>query len=84
LPALLVVAFAAQKIGTSLRSRFNQVAPYFLTLVGVLIVLRGMNLDIPLISPHVQLTEVNAAQPAEENTTEVEMSCCHSATSCEK
>lgn len=84
LPALLVVAFAAQKIGTKLRSRFNQVAPYFLTVVGVLVVLRGMNLDIPLISPHIQLTEISSEEHPESPQPEVEMSCCHSGSHCEE
>lgn len=83
LPALLVVAFAAQKIGSKLRSRFNQVAPYFLTIIGILVVLRGMNLDIPLISPHIQVTEVTEDN-SEEAAPEVEMSCCHGTSSCDK
>lgn len=84
LPALLAVAFAAQKIGTKLRSRLNLVAPYFLTVIGLLVALRGMNLDIPLISPQIQLTEAVAHGSNEESTQEVEMSCCHSSTRCDK
>lgn len=83
LPSMMAVAFAAQKIGQSTRLRFKQVVPYMLTVVGILIILRGMNLDIPWISPHVAPTE-NAQATIEQDEVTVEMSCCHPETSCKE
>lgn len=78
LPSMIIVAFAANRIGNSLRAKLNTVVPYMLTIVGLLIILRGMNLNIPFISPGLKMV-VNT-----EKVEEVEMSCCHSKESCEK
>jgi hypothetical protein len=43
-----------------------------LTVVGLLIVLRGMNLDIPYISPKVSTTIID------QQTKKIEMTCCPS------
>lgn len=83
LPSMMAVAFAAQKIGQGARARFNQIVPYMLTVVGILIILRGMNLNIPLLSPQVVPNE--ETQPTtDKEEVNVEMSCCHSATSCKE
>lgn len=83
LPSMIAVGFAANRINANVRQKLNKAVPYLLTVVGVLIILRGMNLDIPFISPKVTVTktevkgEMNAAP-------KVEMSCCHKKTACEK
>lgn len=81
LPSMLMVAFAANKIGQNTRAKVNKVVPYLLTVVGLLIVLRGMNLDIPYISPKVNAVETEVTSETSEPA--VEMSCCHSSTTCE-
>ncbi len=81
LPAMMAVTFMTNKITSSARKKMNNLVPYLLTVVGLLIILRGLNLGIPYISPTVKLAPT-------ENTTshsaDVEMSCCHSADSCEE
>ncbi|MFT6500098.1 MAG: sulfite exporter TauE/SafE [Crocinitomicaceae bacterium] len=79
LPAMLAVTFASNKIGSSLRAKLKRVAPVLITLVGVLIILRGMNLNIPYISPEVKIMEQTdkSAKP------EVQMECCHTEENCE-
>lgn len=81
LPAMIAVMFLANKISNTARQKMNKVVPYMLTVVGLLIVLRGMNLDIPYLSPKVNLVE-NEQQTGDVPAQEVEMSCCHSGSDC--
>lgn len=78
LPGLLTVAFMANKVNTNLRQKMSKAVPYLLSVVGLLIVLRGMNLDIPYISPKISTSQETIEQP-----TNIEVSCCHSQGSCE-
>jgi hypothetical protein len=39
-------------LSINLRKQIRTAIPYFMGIVGVLLVLRGMNLGIPFISPH--------------------------------
>jgi len=72
LPAMLAVGYAANKISSTFRQRINVIIPYMLTFIGILIVLRGMNLDIPYISPKVSITITD------QKTEKIEMNCCPS------
>lgn len=76
LPAMIAVTFMANKINANVRQKMNKAVPYLLTVVGILVILRGMNLNIPYISPNTTVVE-----QVDENTgkteTKVEMSCCH-------
>lgn len=51
MPALLLAAFGGQLLGFAFRQRIQKALPYILTSMGVLLILRGMNLGIPYISP---------------------------------
>jgi sulfite exporter TauE/SafE len=51
-PLLIALSVFGNFLSPALRSRFNKTVPYFLALVAVLIILRGMNLGIPYISPN--------------------------------
>ncbi len=83
LPAMIAVTFIANKIKGTTRQKMAKAVPYLLTLVGVLIVLRGMNLNIPYLSPQVNMVEQPQTLEGDIPTTEVEMSCCHQAEDCE-
>jgi len=50
-PLLIVVSVFGNVLSPTLRARFNKTVPYFLGLVAILLILRGLNLGIPLISP---------------------------------
>ena len=50
-PLLISVAVFGNILSPALRTRFNKSVPYFLGLVAILLILRGLNLGIPLISP---------------------------------
>jgi len=51
IPLLLIASIASDAIGQKVRSRMQKVVPYFVFMLGVLFILRGMSLGIPYISP---------------------------------
>jgi sulfite exporter TauE/SafE len=51
LPALVVVAFGGQFMGYVFRAKIQKMLPYMLFSMGLLLILRGMNLGIPYVSP---------------------------------
>lgn len=73
LPALIFVAYAANRVSPRLRLSFSKSVPYLLTLAGLLVMLRGMNLGIPYLSPKVSLV----AEKSPEKPAEMKVSCCH-------
>lgn len=83
LPSMIAVGFAAGKINGALRTKLNATVPYMLTLVGFLIILRGMNLGIPFISPKAEMVTSHNKQ-TESTKPALKMECCHpSKESCE-
>jgi len=83
LPAMIGVIFMMNKITQQTRQRMTKIVPYLLTIVGLLIILRGLNLGIPYISPSVKMIEKkidpNSNKATEEDETEqtIQMDCCH-------
>lgn len=81
LPAMIAVIFMMNKITQQARQKMNKIVPYLLTIVGLLIILRGLNLGIPYISPSVKMIEkkIEGSSPAEDCETEttIQMDCCH-------
>jgi hypothetical protein len=61
-PAMLAVVFFGNYMNLQLRLRLRKAVPLFLFLMGTLLILRGMNLGIPFISP--QLPELASAGAA--------------------
>jgi sulfite exporter TauE/SafE len=51
LPAMMMVAYAGQLIKLEVRQTLRKAVPFFIVTMGVLLVLRGLNLGIPFISP---------------------------------
>jgi len=51
IPLLLIATLASDAIGQRVRSKMQKVVPYFVFMLGVLFILRGMSLGIPYISP---------------------------------
>jgi sulfite exporter TauE/SafE len=50
-PALLILSFFGSVIGLEARNTMKKAIPYFVAIMGVLLILRGLNLNIPLVSP---------------------------------
>lgn len=74
-PAMIFVGFAANKVSSGVRSAFSKLVPVILTITGILVMLRGMNLDIPYISPKITITQNSDSK--QNQLPKTEMSCCH-------
>ncbi len=68
LPGMIAFSLFAHQMQNRYRTKINAALPYLVSIIGLLIVLRGMNLDIPYISPKAKFSQ---------ETKKVEMSCCH-------
>lgn len=51
LPAMFLFAYFGVSINVSVRNKMKKGVPYFLTIMGMLLILRGLGLGIPYISP---------------------------------
>lgn len=51
LPAMLAVAYAGQLFKLQWRNRFKKAVPFVMAGIGLLLILRGLDLGIPFISP---------------------------------
>ncbi len=51
LPALLVLAFWGVKLNWQTRRYMQKMVPYVVALTGILLIIRGLNLNIPYLSP---------------------------------
>lgn len=51
LPALLALNWFGHMASISLRNRMRQLTPFVIAVMGILLILRGLNLGIPYISP---------------------------------
>lgn len=51
LPAMITITWCSQIITLRMRNRLRQCVPYAVALMAILLILRGMNLNIPYISP---------------------------------
>jgi uncharacterized protein len=54
LPALLGVGFFTQQINYTFRSKLTTAFPYILSVIGLMVILRGANLGIPVLSPKME------------------------------
>jgi len=50
-PAMMLVAYSGQMFNPQLKRTFKKSIPFFITVAGVVLILRGMNLGIPFLSP---------------------------------
>lgn len=53
IPAMLAASLATGFISVSLRRKLKKVSPYFIAVVGILLILRGLGLGIMFISPNI-------------------------------
>ncbi len=51
LPAMMLVAYAGQKLKLETRELLRKAVPYFVVAMGLILIMRGLNLGIPFISP---------------------------------
>ena len=60
LPALFALALFGYMVKMPARNQLRKLSPYFVCAIGLVLILRGLNLGIPFISPIME----NAPQPA--------------------
>lgn len=60
LPAMMLAGLAGQTIKAETRQVAKRAVPYFILLMGVFLVLRGLNLGIPFISPQLPTSPAEA------------------------
>jgi len=73
IPAMGLATYYSTSISASLRQKFQKAVPYVMVVFGALIIIRGLNLNIPYLSPQVKVNEKK----------EVVMSCCSKAKECD-
>lgn len=61
LPAMMLVGYSGQLIRPHTRAAFQKAVPYFIMALGVLLILRGLNLGIPYISPQFPASPIDPA-----------------------
>jgi sulfite exporter TauE/SafE len=52
IPAMILLVAAAQYLPNNIRNQFRKLVPVFTFIIGCLLILRGLNLDIPFVSPY--------------------------------
>lgn len=53
MPALIMVAIGGQYMGRAVRTKLQSLLPVFIFSMGILLILRGLNLGIPYLSPQI-------------------------------
>ena len=79
LPGMMLVTIMSNKLSPKIRMNLLKTVPVILSLVGALIVVRGMNLGIPYISPKLEIAKDRSLN---KSSSEVTMSCCRNKQNC--
>jgi uncharacterized protein len=61
IPAMFGVSLLGKRIGAGVRGKFVRLVPVLASVIAVLVIMRGMNLGIPFVSPHVQTEQTEPA-----------------------
>lgn len=77
-PALIAVSLSGRLLTVRYRTLLNRVLPVFSIALAVLLILRGLNLGIPMVSPKIVVSPPPTVQqaPAKMKTAEPTMDCC--------
>lgn len=51
IPAMLGISLAGGLLSVSFRRKLQSLSPYFIALIGILLIIRGLDLGIPFLSP---------------------------------
>ena len=63
LPAMMAVSLAGGMMPVSFRMSIKKISPYIIGIMGIILILRGLNLGIPFLSPQLPLSEVIECKP---------------------
>jgi sulfite exporter TauE/SafE len=61
LPAMMIVGYFGRMVSLPVRNMFRQSVPVFMSIIGIILILRGMNIGIPFISPVLEGASQSAA-----------------------
>ncbi len=61
-PVMFAVSYFGNFISISLRTQIRKVVPFIIGLMAILLILRGLNLGIPYISPQIEQTEEGSSE----------------------
>jgi hypothetical protein len=80
IPMMLTISLVGNMMGLALRNRINKLIPVLVVVVGLLFILRGLDLGIPFLSPEKQKIEQKFENSLEKNTTSLNQEskgdCC--------
>jgi len=51
IPLMLAVTWFGLVVNINIRNTVRKITPFFIALIGILLILRGLNLNIPYLSP---------------------------------
>ena len=57
IPVMLSVNLAKDLVNVSIRNKMRKAVPYFVSVMAIMLVLRGLNLGIPYVSPSLDSKE---------------------------
>lgn len=60
LPAMMALSYFGMMANLQIRNQAKKLVPFFVVAIGILLILRGMNLGIPYISPEMQANTGNS------------------------
>jgi sulfite exporter TauE/SafE len=60
MPAMVAVSIAGQWMNLAMRKKFQKITPYLFGLVGLLLIMRGLGMNIPYISPNIEVPPIEA------------------------
>ncbi len=63
LPAMLFVGIAGSLISIQWKNYIKKLSPIVMSLMGLLLVLRGLNLNIPYVSPKMEASKISCCHP---------------------
>lgn len=81
IPMMLFISLAGNMLSGAVRSKINKLIPILVIVVGLLFILRGLNLGIPYLSPPKEKIEKKFEKSLKQEQTAVMQdsigSCCH-------
>jgi sulfite exporter TauE/SafE len=54
IPAMMIIGYFGRMVSLPVRNMFRNAVPVFMTIMALVLILRGLNLGIPFISPVLQ------------------------------
>jgi len=61
-PPLFLLSYFGHSIGIAARNKMKRAVPYFVAVMAILLILRGLNLNIPMVSPLLNNSAANTIE----------------------